>query len=214
MDKPAIQQKYSCPILQSNRLLLRQWTDSDLVPFAALNADPDVMAYFPAMLSSTESDRFAASIRSLIQQRGWGLWAVEVTGQAAFIGFVGLHMPTNNLPCSPCVEIGWRLAKAHWGKGYASEAAKVALAYAFEELELAEVLSFTATANQRSEPVMKKIGMLNTGKNFKHPDINAEHPLCEHLLYKITAQEWRQRRNTGVPPKSENGSEQLQYYSC
>ena len=90
----------------------------------------------------------------------------------------------------------------------------VALAYAFEALELTEVLSFTATANQRSESVMKKIGMLTNGTNFKHPDINAEHPLCEHLLYRITAQEWRQRRNTGVPPKSENGSEQLQYYSC
>ena len=109
------------------------------------------------------------------------------------------------------MEIGWRLAKAHWGKGYASEAAEVALAYAFEDLELAEVLSFTATANQRSESVMKKIGMLNTGKNFKHPDINAEHPLCEHLLYKITAQEWGQSRNTGVPSNSENGSEQPQY---
>ena len=184
-------------MLQSNRLILRQWTDRDLVPFAALNADPDVMAYFPATLSKAQSDDVAKTMQSLIAQRGWGLWAVEVPDQAGFIGFVGLHIPANDLPCSPCVEIGWRLAKAHWGRGYACEAAEAALGYAFQELGLAEVLSFTAVGNQRSESVMKKVGMSNTGTNFQHPNIDAGHPLREHLLYRITAQKWSQGRFRG-----------------
>ena len=96
---------------------------------------------------------------------------MEVLGLSDFIGFVGLHVPKDHLPCSPCFEIGWRLAKPYWGKGYASEAATAALDYAFTELQLDEVLSFTAVANLPSEAVMKRIGMTNTGNNFMHPDI-------------------------------------------
>lgn len=178
-------------MLQTNRLILRQWTDDDLAPFAQLNADPQVMEYFPATLSKAESDEFANTIRSLIEARGWGLWAVEVPEQAAFIGFVGLHKPADDLPCSPCVEIGWRLAKAYWGQGYASEAAHAALGYAFEQLALDEVVSFTAAINKRSEAVMQKIGMNNTGQNFRHPRVDPASPLCEHVLYRIRRLDWQ-----------------------
>lgn len=189
------QDRYSSPMLQTNRLILRQWIDHDLVPFARLNADPDVMEYFPTPLSTAESNGFANTLRSLIDQRGWGLWAVEVPGQAVFIGFVGLHIPADDLPCSPCEEIGWRLAKAHWGRGYASEAAEAALGYAFHELGLEEVVSFTAAVNKRSEAVMQKIGMGNTDQNFVHPRIETGSPLREHVLYKIHRREWEQGLN-------------------
>ena len=118
-----------------------------------------------------EIDGFVARIQRLIEGRGWGLWAVEVPGVSDFIGFVGLHMPKDHLPCSPCVEIGWRLAKPYWGKGYAREAATAALDYAFTELQLDEVLSFTAVADLLSQAVMKLIGMTDTSNNFMHPDI-------------------------------------------
>jgi RimJ/RimL family protein N-acetyltransferase len=182
-------------MLHTNRLVLRQWTDNDLASFAQLNADPQVMEYFPATLSRAESDDFANTIRSLIEARGWGLWAVEAPGQAAFIGFVGLHRPADDLPCSPCVEIGWRLLKAYWGKGYASEAASAALGYAFEQIGLDEVVSFTAVINKRSQAVMQKIGMSNTGQNFRHPRVDPVSPLCEHVLYKIFSQDWKQLGN-------------------
>lgn len=177
-------------MIQTKRLLLRQWQPSDFPLFAELCADSEVMKYFPSTLSRAESDDFVARIQGLIEERGWGLWAVEVLGLSDFIGFVGLHVPKDHLPCSPCVEIGWRLAKPYWGKGYASEAATAALDYAFTELQLDEVLSFTAVANLPSEAVMKRIGMTNTGNNFKHPDIEASHPLCEHVLYRINRADW------------------------
>ena len=106
--------------LDSARLRLRPWRDSDLPAFAALNADPQVMRYFPALMTAEESRAQAERIRAFMQQHGWGLWAVEVKGGAPFIGFVGLARPGDDLPCSPCVEIGWRLAAAHWGNGYAA----------------------------------------------------------------------------------------------
>jgi len=182
-------------MLQTNRLILRQWNDEDLIPFAQLNADPVVMEYFPATLSTVESDDLANTIRSLIEQRGWGLWAVEAPGRAAFIGFVGLHIPADDLPCSPCVEIDWRLATAHWGKGYASEAADAALGHAFGELGLEAVVSFTAAINKRSEAVMQNIGMTNTRQNFRHPRVDPASALCEHVLYKIHREDWVQRLN-------------------
>ena len=148
------------------------------------------MKYFPSTLSRAESDDFVARIQGLIEERGWGLWAVEVLGLRDLIGFVGLHVPKDYLPCSPCVEIGWRLAKPYWGKGYPSETATAALGYTFTELQLDEVLSFTAVANLPSEAVMKRIGMTNTHRNFMHPDIEAGHPLCEYVLYRLDRSEW------------------------
>ena len=125
---------------------------------------------------------------------GLGFTAVEVLLLGDFIGFVGLHVPKDYLPCSPCVEIGWRLAKPYWGKGYPSETATAALGYTFTELQLDEVLWFTAVANLPSEAVMKRIGMTNTVNNFMHPDIEASHPLCEHVLYRINRADWEQAK--------------------
>lgn len=180
--------------LETDRLRLRAWRDDDLPAFAALNADPQVMRYFPAPLSSAQSDALADKIRLFMQQHGWGLWALEVKSGAPFIGFVGLAIPADDLPCSPCVEIGWRLAAAHWGKGYASEAAEAALHYAFEHLNLAEVVSFTADANQPSRRVMERIGMTSEGESFLHPRLPQGHPLQKHVLYRLGQQLWREQQ--------------------
>ena len=112
---------------QTPRLLLRQWREEDFESFAQQCADATVMAYLPSTLTRAESGAFAERLQTLIDERGWGLWAVEPPEVASFIGVVGLHLPTAELPCSPCVEIGWRLAKAYWGQGYAGEAASVTL---------------------------------------------------------------------------------------
>ncbi|CAM4103753.1 GNAT family N-acetyltransferase [Serratia silvae] len=169
---------------ETPRLLLRRWQNSDLPTFAALNGDPEVMKYFPAALSRAESDAQANRIRQFMQQHGWGLWAVEVKHQTAFIGFVGLAIPGDDLPCSPCVEIGWRLAKEHWGQGYASEAARCALDVAFNTLQLPEVVSFTAEINLPSRRVMERIGMTFSGETFEHPRLPPGHPLRKHVLYR------------------------------
>jgi len=177
-------------MLKSERLILRQLTDDNFAPFSNISADSKVMEFYPSQLTDEESNNMANRVQSLIQDKGWGFWAVELPYSEKFIGFVGLHAPKNTLPFSPCVEIGWRLSKAHWGKGYATEAAKESLKFAFTILNLNEVVSFTTVANTRSQAVMLKIGMVNTGNNFMHPDIVSSHPQCEHVLYKITKSEW------------------------
>ena len=176
--------------LETSRLKLRQWRKQDFPVFAAINADTTVMKYYPNTLSEKESNELANRIQSLISERGWGFWAVEEKNGEEFIGFVGLHIPTAELPCTPCVEIGWRLAKSLWGNGYATEAAKAALNVAFEQLSLSEVYSFTSVGNARSRSVMERIGMVNTGDNFEHPDIPPGHQLREHVLYKLTKEQW------------------------
>lgn len=178
-------------MLKTERLLLRQWTENDFLPFAEMCSDEDVMEYFPKPQTKEESYEMGRRILSLISERGWGFWAVEIPNQHKFIGFVGLHTPTNKMPFSPCVEIGWRLSKQHWGKGYATEAAKEALKFAFNTLNLNEVVSFTTQANNRSKAVMQKIGMQDSKQNFMHPDIEVAHPQCEHVLYKISKPEWQ-----------------------
>ena len=177
-------------MLKTKRLIIRQWKKKDVSDFAEMSRDPLVMEYFPELLSEQQSAEVADKIQALIQQRGWGFWAVELPEQARFIGFAGLHIPKDSLPCSPCVEIGWRLASSYWNKGYATEAANAALRYAFSTLQLDEVVSFTSLKNIRSQSVMQKIGMQNSGRNFHHPDIDIEHPLSEHVLYTITKDDW------------------------
>ena len=177
--------------LQTDRLLLRQWVDQDLSGFAELNSDQETMEFFPALLSREESNAVAEKCQSLISERGWGFWAVELKSSGEFMGLVGLHIPKPNLPFSPCVEIGWRLLKKYWGKGYATEAAQESLVYAFNTLNLNEVVSFTTVSNLRSRYVMQRLGFSNTHQNFEHPGINKDHPLSEHVLYKITRQEWQ-----------------------
>lgn len=173
--------------LHTARLQLRQWRAQDLPAFAVLNADPEVMRHFPALLSRAESDAIALRCQALIAERGWGgFWAVEERGSGAFVGMIGLHAPAH-LPFSPCVEVGWRLARAHWGKGYATEGAAAALRFAFEVLGLEEVVSFTSVHNTRSEAVMQRLGMRRDATTFLHPALPAGHRLAEHCLYRIQA---------------------------
>jgi RimJ/RimL family protein N-acetyltransferase len=141
------------------------------------------MAFFPALLKRHESDALAKKIRSLIEQRGWGFWAVALKHGGPFIGFVGLHTPIN-LPFSPCVEIGWRLSAGHWGKGYASEAARGALQVGFEQLQFTQIVAFTAAGNGRSRRVMERLGMAYSG-GFAHPDLPADSLLQAHVLYRL-----------------------------
>ena len=168
------------------RLILRAWREEDLAPFAELNADPAVMEYFPSVLSRAESDAFAVLIRSEMAERGFGLWAVEVPGVAHFIGFTGLAVPRFRAHFTPCVEIGWRIAREHWGRGYAPEAAREALAHAFGPPSLDEVVSFTAAGNLRSRRVMEKLGMTHDpADDFEHPSLASGHRLRRHVLYRF-----------------------------
>lgn len=177
--------------LTTHRLRLRQWQPSDFELFAALNADSTVMEYFPAPLSRPDSDAMALRCQALIAERGWGLWAVETLASQQFIGYVGLHIPSADLPCSPCVEIGWRLARIHWGQGYATEAAKASLKVGFEQLELPEIVSFTSLHNRRSQAVMERIGMVRTADTFEHPKLPPGHWLREHCLYRMTHDQYQ-----------------------
>ncbi|HYD81544.1 MAG TPA: GNAT family N-acetyltransferase [Paucimonas sp.] len=180
--------------LDTSRLRLRQWKAADREPFAALNADPRVMEFFPAPLDRADSDAMADRCGARIAERGWGLWAVEVRATGEFIGFVGLEIPKGPLPFLPCVEIGWRLAFPHWGKGYATEAARAALAAGFERIGLDEIVSFTALVNRRSRAVMERLGMRDSGVGFDHPRVPEGSPLRPHCLYRLTRDEWNLSR--------------------
>jgi ribosomal-protein-alanine N-acetyltransferase len=164
--------------LRTDRLVLRPWREEDRAPFAALNADPVVMEHFPSTMTREASDAFVDFNMATIAERGWGLWAVEAEGE--FIGFVGLNEPRFR----PGVEIGWRLRREAWGHGYATEAAQAVLAFAFEELGLDEVISFTTVANQRSRRVMERIGMTyDPDGDFDHPNVTDER-IRPHVLYR------------------------------
>jgi RimJ/RimL family protein N-acetyltransferase len=172
--------------LESSRLRLRDWQDADLAPFAALNADPRVMEYFPRPLDRAESDAAVVRIRAHFARRGFGLWAVEAPGVAEFVGFVGLSVPSFEAHFTPCVEIGWRLAREFWGRGYATEAALAVLNHGFGTLGLAEIVSFTAAANARSRAVMERIGMHRSdADDFDNPNLSPGHPLRRHVLYRL-----------------------------
>jgi RimJ/RimL family protein N-acetyltransferase len=172
------------------RVRLRQWRDDDLEAFAALNADRVAMEYFPAPLARAESDAMAARLRAAIDMRGWGFWCLEIEGGCA--GFTGLNVPSYDAPFMPAVEIGWRVLPRYWGHGYATEAARLALGYGFDTLELTEIVSFTAVANARSRAVMERLGMLrDTAGDFDHPRVAAGHPLQRHVLYRLNRSSWR-----------------------
>jgi RimJ/RimL family protein N-acetyltransferase len=172
--------------LSSDRISLRRWRDEDREPFAAMNADPRVMEFFRAPLSRAGSDAMVDHLEAHLGKHGFGLWAIEVPGVAPFIGFTGIaHVPFS-AAFTPCVEVGWRLAFAHWGHGYATEAARLALAYGFGPLALSEVVSFTSLANQRSRAVIERLGMRrDPAEDFNHPAIAEGHPLRRHVLYRI-----------------------------
>lgn len=168
-------------VLKTERVVLRDWREADLAPFAALNADPVVMTHFPSVLTRDQSDALAARIRGLLAEQGWGLWAAETEGQ--FAGFVGLARPRFDAPFSPCVEIGWRLARHAQGRGLATEAAREVLRFALERLPGETVVSFTVPQNAASRRVMEKLG-LSFEFEFDHPLIAAGSPLRRHVLYR------------------------------
>jgi RimJ/RimL family protein N-acetyltransferase len=176
---------------ETRRLRLRRWRDADRDPFAALNADPVVMEYFPSALDRAASDEMIDRFEAAFDERGWSNWAVEVRESGDFIGFIGLSIPRLQFPFSPCVEIGWRLARPHWGKGYASEGARGVLRVGFERIHLPEILSWTSVINRRSRAVMERIGLSDTRENFEHPGIPEGHALRPHCLYRIKIEEWR-----------------------
>lgn len=172
------------------RLRLRQWRESDREPFAAMNADPVVMEFFPTLQSRAASDSSIDLWQRQFAERGWSNWATEIRSTGDFIGFVGLSVPTRVFPFSPCVEVGWRLARAHWRQGFATEAALAALRIGFEQLRLNEIVSYTSVTNVRSRAVMERIGMRDTREDFEHPGVPEGHSLRPHCLYSITRQEW------------------------
>lgn len=177
--------------VSSLRLQLSQWRDADLPVFAQLNADPVAMRYFPRCLSRSESDALAQRCRRGVDERGWGLWAVRERDSEDFVGMVGLQSLNAALPFAPGVEIVWRLHRRYWGRGYASEAANLVLEAAFEGLQLKELVAFSARANQPSRALMARLGMYDTLRNFLHPALSHDHPLAEHVLYMLSARDWR-----------------------
>jgi RimJ/RimL family protein N-acetyltransferase len=172
--------------LRTERLLLRDWREADREPFARLNADPLVMEHFPGVLSAEASGLLMDRIVSQNAERGFGLYAVELRETGDFIGFIGLAVPSFSAHFTPCVEIGWRLAAAAWGRGFATEGARDVAQYAFTRLGLTGLVSFTASGNLASRRVMEKLGMTHdVAEDFMHPGLPAGHPLAAHVLYRL-----------------------------
>jgi len=176
--------------LHTQRLLLRPWMDGDREPFAALNADPEVMRYFPALQTRESSDRSIDAWNAEHAERGWSNWAVALRDGGEFIGFIGLSVPKRALPFMPCVELGYRLARRHWGRGYATEGGREALRFGFETLGLAEIVSFNAKLNLPSQAVMRRLGLSDAGEDFDHPALSPGHPLQRHCLYRLPRSRW------------------------
>jgi RimJ/RimL family protein N-acetyltransferase len=173
-------------ILRGPRVTLRQWRDDDRDEFAALNADPVAMEHFIAPLTRAESDAMVERIRTVIDERGWGFWCIEIDGRCA--GFTGISVPNIEAPFMPAVEIGWRLQRPLWGRGYATEAARLALEYGFGTLGLKEVVAFTAAGNTRSRAVMERLGMTHDpADDFDHPRVPSGHRIRRHVLYRLSA---------------------------
>lgn len=172
--------------LRSERLLLRQWRESDRLPFRQLNADPRVMEFFPEPLAAEASDALFDRAQEHFDRHGFGPFAVELLDTNSFIGFIGLSIPAFHAHFMPAVEIGWRLAFEHWGKGLATEGARAAVGFGFNDLGLEQVVSFTTSANLRSRRVMERLGMTHEpADDFDHPNLPEDHPLRRHVLYRI-----------------------------
>jgi len=180
----------------TERLLLRPWCEADREPFRAMNADPRVMEFFPNMLADEESDRAMDRIQAKLEERGWGLWAAEFRPDKSLLGFIGLSVPGFEAHFMPAVEIGWRLRCEAWGKGLATEGARAAMRFGFENVGLGEIVSFTTAANLRSRRVMEKLGMRHRVRDdFDHPQIAEGHPLRRHVLYRIHRGTWQAAGN-------------------
>jgi len=175
----------------TDRLVLRGWRTSDRDPFADLNADPEVMEYFPSTLSRSESDQLVDAITAGFERNGFGLWALELRGDGRFVGFTGLSVPSFEARFTPTVEVGWRLARWAWGSGYATEAGRAALEFGFSRAGLDQIVSFTTTGNIRSQAVMQRLGMTHEPTDdFEHPGVPTGHHLRHHVLYRTTRQQW------------------------
>lgn len=171
--------------LRGARVCLTAWLPADRAPFASINRDPDAMRWFPNPLECAESDALADRLQGQMSRRGWGFWAARDTDKT-FIGFIGLGIPGFQASFMPALEIGWRLSPRHWGKGYATEGARLALDYAFTTLGVPEVVAFTATENLPSRRVMARLGMRhNPADDFDHPSLDPASPLCRHVLYRL-----------------------------
>jgi ribosomal-protein-alanine N-acetyltransferase len=178
-------------MLETGRLILRGWRAEDRAPFAALNADPDVMRFFPAPLTRSQSDALADEIDAQFQEHGWGPWAVERRETPGFVGFVGLMPVRDAMPFAPSVQIAWRLAREAWGQGFAGEAARAGLAFGFEHLQCDEIVSYTSPLNTRSIAVMERLGMKrDEAGDFDHPRVPEGHALRAHVLYRLTRADW------------------------
>ena len=177
-------------IIQTNRLGLRQWKNSDLSPFAEMNADKQVMEYFPNIMSLTETQSMMLRIQQHHKDYGYGLYATEILDTKEFIGFIGFSTPRFEAAFTPCVEIGWRLIASSWNKGYCTEGALGCLDYYRDNLKKNEIYSWTSVLNKPSERIMQKIGMLKIGEFF-HPLLDKESPLAQHVLYKKSLVERR-----------------------
>ncbi len=176
--------------VRTGRLLMRRWRAADREPFAALNGDPETLKFFPATLDRAASDAFVDRIEKLFEQQGFGLWALEVTGTGEFIGYTGLNSLPDDVPGGGGMEIGWRLVRNAWHHGYATEAARAALAVAFDGAGLADVWSMTAVLNEPSQAVMRRIGMREVAR-FDHPRIVAGDPLRPHVMYHLARAQWK-----------------------
>ncbi|MBS1531966.1 MAG: GNAT family N-acetyltransferase [Bacteroidetes bacterium] len=174
--------------LETPRLILRDWQPGDHEPYVVMNADPEVMEFFPSTMTREQTMAQISRITGFIAGNGYGFFAVERKDNRQFIGFTGLSYVTFKSDFTPCTEIGWRLSKTNWGQGFATEAAEASLRYGFGHLGLKEIFSFTSVHNQRSENVMKKIGMQKMG-TFEHPLVSDGSFVKEHVLYKIARDE-------------------------
>jgi RimJ/RimL family protein N-acetyltransferase len=170
--------------IRTERLLMRRWRDSDRGPFAAMNADPEVMRYFPETLDRAASDGYLDRIEALFQRQGFGLWALEQAATGRFLGFTGLNPMPPGVPGAGGMEVGWRLAAHAWHQGFATEAASAALDVAFRGAGLAEIWSMTAVLNEPSQAVMRRLGMTLYG-HFEHPRVEPGHRLRPHVVYRI-----------------------------
>ncbi|MFE9259182.1 GNAT family N-acetyltransferase [Streptomyces sp. NPDC006879] len=179
--------------LSTDRLVLRRWRDRDLGPWAAMNADPEVREHLGDLLTREQSDASVARFQAEFDQRGYGWWAVEVRATGKFIGFAGLDRVDDGLPFAG-VEIGWRLTRSAWGRGYATEAALTVLAHGFGSLGLPEILAVTTATNFRSQAVMRRIGMTrDPADDFDDPTA-PEGPLRPNVLYRLA-------RGPGAEPR-------------
>ncbi|GHD93152.1 GNAT family N-acetyltransferase [Streptomyces naganishii] len=178
------------PDLRTDRLLLREWRESDLGPWAAMNADPQVREYFPDVLTREQSEASAARFQAGLERRGWGWWAVEVKKTGAFVGFTGLDPVEEDMPFTG-VEAGWRLARPAWGHGYATEAARAVLAFGFERLGLPEILAITVAGNLRSQAVMRRLGMTRDPSVDFHDPTAPDGPLRHNVVYRLRAEDHR-----------------------